>query len=799
MISAQRLSSRRRKSATTMLRAYAQARMHVILKYETSAVRWYGGWRKWRAHVNSVTCEKVVACCCRRNAAEIILDRKNEGDATHYVRVCGSARSYSSNADSRAASPIYSKLEQERSQTRVLNDVLLSALRGKASVMGSLRALESSRARYDSYTLGFCVRLLRQVPPDEMDSRQRLLFAVRALRRARLHGVRPNSHVLSHLMPLAKPLRKVNIVLAAFNLVPRRDALVLPLITSKALISFYSMCGRPDLMVHAFYDSLRIHGAEVDADAFTRVLLGFLAVHDALSARQVWQVLRAPPFCSVVQPDVALLNCGAWVCSSGSELPIADEARWILDQFSVLQTLPSPRVANLLLSSFVHAGEFEAAREHMRLIYETFGYRLQERHVQHYIPECVRRGADDELLPLAHELARAMRLQLLGSDEREAMRLLRAYLKHLYCAVSEQPQRLDATHAAEAALAVFLYDDSISASYVVYLAAAGGRLDDALRIANWCHTQYAPNMGMMHAFAYDALAEQCAHSARVVDLLHMLFGSSTQPTCGGSGDESARIEIHPHEPHPTSMTSLDGEQQHDRAVPSGESELGKQEAPSTALSGAMVKVPDTASHALDAKAGAAAKLVETFSRLGRLDLCDEVYSRCVEQDALSMEVSTAYMYALGMAQPPRAEEAIAQFHALQTKHGGSLDVVVFSALGSVVTNAVAQGAMNVSLAAEILSQMELHLCSMPDMRAHYEKLLDQMADAPVGAPWRASLERELKDAEYKIEGFTKLDQKVAQLRALLSHQADPHSVDDVSMLPNTITTSKPSETDTETT
>ncbi|KAA8493878.1 hypothetical protein FVE85_5015 [Porphyridium purpureum] len=531
--------------------------------------------------------------------------------------------------------------------TKVLNVQLQLALAETppitlARVQDILREPRYARTQYSEGTLSLLLRIARAAPEGDGDARAPLHFAIKALQTSRTHGVVLDSHILMHVLPLAAPLRKLNLVLAVKRLVQRQDFQLhheaqLSLVAYHGLLALFGACRRRAL-VRDVYDEMRLtHINAFNADTFRCLMHSFVQCKDSRTAFRVWQMLRTEPYATLinVSHNAGLLETGALVCAGVAER--AAEARWIATTYrNMVPELPLPaRTLHHLCWSLVRDGSFAEARALMDWALKVAGGvrahendPLDARCLYTYMHECIEKGASKELLPLAHVLTLPEARTHLGANEHDRVQLVREYVRSLDKQVREG--LLDAREAAVYAQRVFVHwkynHDAALSSHMVCLAAREPTLMDfalrvveAVRQANRAdgHSDLSSGSQTLRAFAYEALVEHHVREKRVHDLIDVLFGAS--------------LDVH------------------------------------------------------DASF-AAASCIYAFGRLGRLELCKQVYKSC----------STGR----GCECFP---DAVALFREMQCTYGSKLNEQTYLALTDVLEKTSAQ------IAPEVVAEMLLCL------------------------------------------------------------------------------------------
>ncbi|KAA8490621.1 hypothetical protein FVE85_9394 [Porphyridium purpureum] len=513
--------------------------------------------------------------------------------------------------------------------------------------------LKTTDAPFDTATLFTSLKMVRRM--QNVSSRTRLAVAVRILQRARMYKVPLSWSILTHFVTLAEQCNKVTVVLVINRLIDghqrqkRQQAL-----SSPAAHSPYNASLAP--YNHSPSDVIG------DADALLIVLHFLLRRGKADAAAEAWKRMRTSALSSSASAalDAKILSRASWICVLTID---TDEAEWISSKYKELGITPEALSLDLLTSTFIHAGQFDKARSHMRWLCDL-GYVLHEKQLHHYIDACMaakgQRPLGVILIPLSDVLVDTVRL---GSNEQARLRALRTFMKSLSLGVSQGWLADHVQDAATCAWQVYerwAVEDSILASHVVYIASRSKHLDIALRVAHRNHTQArhhrptsAKVRGALHAFAYEALVESCVRDGRWPAALAIVFGTNR--------DDSDAFHMN---------------------------------------------------------AFAVACYIRILGQLGRLDLCSEAFDVYSHRHGTHVAVSTAYMSVLGAA--AHATEAIAQFRALQQAQsvGASApNEVTFSVLGSILlkgvktsSHVVGQGALlSVDEVAEMAEYMEDYL------------------------------------------------------------------------------------------
>ncbi|KAA8499339.1 hypothetical protein FVE85_6924 [Porphyridium purpureum] len=550
---------------------------------------------------------------------------------------------------------------RHNAETKAFNDWLAIAFRDQVNLHELRRTLETSTVPFNEVTVSTVLRIARSVPDgygqDRVMAARRLVFAVRMLQLARKkHDVTFNAHVLTHVLALAKPCRKVNVVIAVQQLVKQHEN-NLSAMAYNGMISHFARCGRTQLLRNAFYDAVRELGSTIESATFMRTLRGLLSLKDSDAALSVWKVMRSPPFKELLafdQPDI--LESGAWVCACAVDAE-TDEANWILEQHKKHGIKPTAVVAHLLMTVFIHAGQLEKAREVMQWVIDL-GYALHDRECFRYVSACAERKDQTGLLSLSPLLIRA---QHLGSTDRERMRFFRRYFSALceMLHVEEEQKDEDAddngefaalvNKAAKCAYKVYTrwqVSDSVATSCIVYLAARAGNPKLALKLADACHRRDLLTDNTLRAFAYRALALVCLETGKVKELLELIFEEAS--------------------------------------------------------------VPSARRLSLNAITFAATSFINALGRADRIDLCKDIYFR-VSPSICSVGVSTAYMFELGRAGYP--EEAIDIFRDLQmrAKHNPALgpNEITHAALAALVVRHARSEELSKRTVNKILYEMAL--------------------------------------------------------------------------------------------
>ncbi|KAA8495181.1 hypothetical protein FVE85_3422 [Porphyridium purpureum] len=531
-----------------------------------------------------------------------------------------------------------------RPETEALNETLKAALKGPELVGGPeyvVDLLDSSGAPFNVTTLDSSLALSRRL--SHLTPRGKLAFAVRMLRYSRLFSVRLNSRVMMHFLALAKPLRKVNVILVVKHMIqkqppnpephpfppPLRERRLRRLDKAAycGLISHWALCGRRDLKDNEVTELTSAHRTSLGS-VFEQVAGYLLYQKQKDAADDLWKSISWSVLERGQTVASGLLRGGAMVCNATND---PSEAEQIMRKYVELGIIPDARTLHLLTSACIHGANFERARKLMRWIIRS-RYELEQRQLHQYVNASSMANAQkyplhELLLPLADILVDA---PVLCADDAERQRVLRAYFRALHEGVSDGRLGRRTQHVLECAYRVYnrwnVHDVEV-ASHVVSLAALAGQLDIALRVARVTHRQVRASHAMMTshsrllAFAYDLLFESGVRQDREPALLALIFDhDSTEP-------------LHSHE---------------------------------------------------------IAYLVRRFlhvcDKLGRVDLCIDVYntfSHRYAQDILL--VFSTYMSVLGKA--GRWSDAIALFQTFQKADNNgavTLDALAYSALGTVI-------------------------------------------------------------------------------------------------------------------
>ncbi|KAA8494367.1 putative pentatricopeptide repeat-containing protein [Porphyridium purpureum] len=284
----------------------------------------------------------------------------------------------------------------EPQPTNVLNNRLQTALFEKWDARRVQNLLDGWRlTRLDSLSLSLLLRIARDSP--QLSNREKLSFAIRALQRARGHGVKPHARQFTHLLSLATACRKANVILVAKKLCSQNGQ-SLDFFAYKGLIMHFAQCQRPFLMKDMFDEMILVHGS-ADSTAVVSVMRGFLTTGHHEKALQVWNLSRSETFAQriVLSPD--MLTCGALICGleGHDTVHVAEE---VSKQYIEMNIAPGAWKLKNLAAAFIRSGRFEEAREHMLWCVRTCDRPPLAPELTLYISECIKRDQPAELLPL---------------------------------------------------------------------------------------------------------------------------------------------------------------------------------------------------------------------------------------------------------------------------------------------------------------------------------------------------------------------------------------------------------------
>ncbi|KAA8497448.1 hypothetical protein FVE85_1177 [Porphyridium purpureum] len=396
--------------------------------------------------------------------------------------------------------------------------------------------LGKSRTPFDAVTLEASLDLARRAP--DLTPRAKLAFVVRMVQQARKHRVQLDSRVLMQCLILAKPCRKVNVVVATSRVMLQQQKQAL-----QKLRDHLNESAPAGANMHNASVELLAGRDVLDAVVFDALLRFFLRHQQTAVAAELWSELWIPGLAAsnTAQLDASILESGAWVCAKTGN---ATEAARVAELYQKLGIKPDARVLHLLVSACVRAAQFGIAREYMQWIC-SLGYTLHECELRQYVRAGLSANKADEpldelLLTLADEVL-TDRDVVLCSDERNRVRFLRFFFNTLHTCVSDGrlPVHIkrplfaprDAFQCAQYLFARWKTTDSGISSCMVYLASRAGCLSMAMRVALASHEQAPPlhgnaskiPHGMLHAFAYEALVEQCLKQDRMGLALDLIF------------------------------------------------------------------------------------------------------------------------------------------------------------------------------------------------------------------------------------------------------------------------------------
>ncbi|KAA8492691.1 hypothetical protein FVE85_8198 [Porphyridium purpureum] len=509
------------------------------------------------------------------------------------------------------------------SGTDALNQAILAAMHEQAAgeLEHVVQMLQNTKVPFNSTTLASSLELTLHM--SHAKPRAKLAFAVRMLQRTRENNVVLERHSVKRLLALADQCNKLNAILAVNRLLeaPPNDP-------GQSLSGHQSASSHDSAPEH--FRSVESQFSVFDVHAFYDDLGSFMRTRNREAATALWGKYRTHAFGAAKSSRLKakLLNTGAWLCCMSNDAVMAG---WVARMYKELCITPDSRTLGLLSSTFIHAEQFETARAHMRWMIRL-GYALPERELHYYISASLEAmdNLDQVLLPLGEVL---LSTASLCSSERERLRVVRSFCQAFSKGVLDGrlkgTRARDASECAQRVFSHWKIQDSVSWSFLVYLASRAERLDEALRMARDCHNHTSRDTstmteehGTMDAFAYEALAQQGIKENRVSAVLGLLRAEDDCST------------------------------------------------PVTAELASFVT----------------ASFISAFGRLGRLDLCTEVFEYFSKSHNVHVGVWTAYMYVLGIAGRPT--EAINLFRTLKAAEGSS-DVsgpneVTYSVLGKVV-------------------------------------------------------------------------------------------------------------------
>ncbi|KAA8492693.1 hypothetical protein FVE85_8200 [Porphyridium purpureum] len=317
---------------------------------------------------------------------------------------------------------------------RELNEQLRAALDDQAGLDDAEQIVRHHRyAPFDARTVDICLRIARQVEvkddgnlSDEKKeisaefsanarARHALKFAVGVLRRASSDQVPLDSHVLTHILALARPCTKSTVAWIVKRRIESIQRYPVDAIGYRGLVIHFVSCKRPDMLFELFDEMVRVQPATLDVDTFARFLNGFLKFKLYDTAWHVWSIMREPPFSRQVVVDSAILSSGAWICARGHGK--AEGALWITSQYKALGLEPPSRELSLLTAAFVHDGWMAEALRTMEWTVHL-NYVLHQREIIQFVDRCVRHHAWAELLQLADPLSKTNIIEHLSCARR---------------------------------------------------------------------------------------------------------------------------------------------------------------------------------------------------------------------------------------------------------------------------------------------------------------------------------------------------------------------------------------------
>ncbi|KAA8493879.1 hypothetical protein FVE85_5016 [Porphyridium purpureum] len=363
-----------------------------------------------------------------------------------------------------------------------------------------------TRTPFDADTLEASLDLARRAP--NLTPRTKLAFVVRMAQQARKHRVQLHSRILMQSLILAKSCRKVNVVVATSRVMLQQQKQALHKLRDRLNATAPASANLHDAPVEL------LAGRDVlDAVVFDAHLRFFLCHHQTAVAAELWSELWMPGLAASnnAQMDPSILENGAWVCAKTGN---ATEAE---------------RVAQLD---------------------QNLGYTLHECELRQYVRAGLSAKKADEpfdelLLTMGDEVLTA-RDVVLCSDERIRVRFLRFLYQTLHTCASDgrlpvhvKPPLFaprDAFQCAQHLFARWKTTDSVISSCMVYLTSRAGCLSMAMRVALASHEQAPPlngnasrvPYGMLHAFAYEALVEQCLEQHRIGLAFDLIFAQEDE-------------------------------------------------------------------------------------------------------------------------------------------------------------------------------------------------------------------------------------------------------------------------------
>ncbi|KAA8492033.1 hypothetical protein FVE85_3471 [Porphyridium purpureum] len=393
-------------------------------------------------------------------------------------------------------------------QTQELNRKLQTALQGDAQMAGLDRMPE--RMFYQSGVRG---------------PRASLVCGVRVLQRARAQSVLLDSHVIMHILELARPCGKINVVFAVVRLVCMQQH-------KNAFDLKGSARSGARIQVRAARERFSV----IDAIAMDTLLRFFTLNKQNRLAAEVWKMMKARAFAAIPSRHISasILSQGAWISMVTEN---ATEAGWIFRKLMELGVRPHARTLDLLTLTCARAGACEDACTLIRWTCRL-GYSLNEKTLFAFIRAAQTTASGQALgellIPFGYVLLEAERL---CTTKRQRTLLMRAYFEALYYAASGEQLADEHVHdAADFAERVesWTTKDSELSSYCVYLFCQADRLDDALRVARDNHRRAngagvrtdGKVPGQMHAFAYDAVILLSIQQNRLPEAMTLVIGRS---------------------------------------------------------------------------------------------------------------------------------------------------------------------------------------------------------------------------------------------------------------------------------
>ncbi|KAA8490622.1 hypothetical protein FVE85_9395 [Porphyridium purpureum] len=534
-------------------------------------------------------------------------------------------------------------------RTEVLNRMLRVALHdadAKAGLAHVVNMLNVTQAPFNGITVVLALKLAARMA--HLDAHARLFLAVRVIRRSRKHKAWLSSLVTQLMLDLAKPLRKVNVIMAVHRMVQKQHVPPLQVWMRRVdvhtycvLVSYLVQCNRQDLKDKTIVEMIKVHDAKAE-QVFERLVRHLISQSQNHVAVDVWENISSSALAEDTLVTANILRSGAMVCSITKN---ATEARSILRKYRQLKMTPDARTLHFILATFINAECFDRARKVMRGI-SRLCFVLRADALRQYIRNSFLASTKGEslhqlLLPLAEILVDA---PYLCASEGQRLSVLRTYFGALQTAVADSRLSAHARATAESADRVFQrwqIPDATVSSHMVFLASRGGLLNLALKAARAHHDSPGENIdedasGPLLASAYEALAEQSVAENRLRDALQLVFKT----------DSSEPLTLR-------RRSNVPG---------------------------------NDAAHIIQC-------YVRAFGRLGRLDLCREVFESFLRAYDPSVVVSNAYMKVL--SESASSEETVALFRRLQEIHSGSsssmLNAFTYSLLGTTVLKSLSSG------------------------------------------------------------------------------------------------------------